>query len=171
MADFTNTVKDVLARSARFIGRTFNTAASETKYKANELSLNNKRRELVAELGKKVLELTANGLELPQEAADIVQQINTLESNLNILRNDHAAQKAAAAEQYAMEKAARATEKAAAKAAAAIEKSTAPVEMNAPVEAVSAEHEDAAPAAPALELDIEAAAEDETKTDVPTLNV
>ena len=119
MSDFSKTMKDLLSRSAKFIGRTFHSAASETKYKANELSLNNKRRELIHELGKKVLELSAAGHVLPAEATEIISQINKLDGDMNVLRNDHAAKKAAAAEQYAMEKAARATEKAAAQAAAA----------------------------------------------------
>lgn len=171
MSEFAKTMKDLLNRSAKFIGRTFNTAASETKYKANELSLNNKRRELVTELGKKVLELSSAGLILPVEAADIVNQIVKLDGDLNSLRNDHAAQKAAAAEQHAVEKAARATEKAAAQAAAAIEKSTAAVDVEAPVVEVNAEADDAEPETPVLEVNIEEAVKDDNESDVPTLHV
>ncbi len=170
MAEFANTVKDLLNRSAKFIGRTFNSAARETKYKANEISINNKRRELVTELGKKVLELSSSGLELPPEAADLVAQINKLDSDLNSLKSDHAAQKAAAAEQHAMEKAARATEKAAAKAASAIEKSTASVEVEPPVAQIPVESQTEAPT-PSIELDIEEAVEEADKPEVPTLNV
>ena len=90
---------------------------------------------------------------------------------MNVLRNDHAAKKAAAAEQYAMEKAARATEKAAAQAAAAIEKGTASVEVEPPVVEVNAEVTDDKPVAPALELNIEEAVEEVNKNEVPTLNI
>ena len=171
MSDFSKTMKDLLSRSVKFIGRTFHSAASETKYKANELSLNNKRRELIHELGKKVLELSAAGHVLPAEANEIISQINKLDGDMNVLRNDHAAKKAAAAEQYAMEKAARATEKAAAQAAAAIEKGTASVEVEPPVVEVNAEVTDDKPVAPALELDIEEAVEEVNKNEVPTLNI
>lgn len=171
MADFAKTMKEMMSRGAKFIRRTAHTAVSETKYKANEISLGNKRRELVNELGSKVLELVGNGLVLPQEAAAIVDQINKLDDNVALLRNDHAAKKAAAAEQIAMEKAARATEKAAAKAAAAIDMSTATVEVEAPAVSIDAEPAEEASAAPTLELDIEEAAEEEANPEVPTLNV
>lgn len=171
MSDFTKTMKDLLGRSAKMISRTFKTAASETKYKANEISLSNKRRELVTELGKKVLELSSAGIVLPLEADDIVKQINKLDSDMNILRNDHAAKKAAEAEQHAMEKFARATEKAAAQAAAAIEKSTATVEVEAPAVEISPDVTEDKDEAPELELDIEEAVEETAKNDVPTLNI
>lgn len=171
MSDFVNTMKELLNRSAKFIGRTFNAAASETKYKANELNLTNKRRELVTELGKKVLELSSAGLVLPAEADEIVHQIVKLDGDLNSLRNEHAAQKAAAAEQHAMEKAARATKKAAAQTAAAIEKSTAAVEVETPAVEVNPEMDQAETETPILEVDMEEADKAEIKSDVPTLQV
>ena len=172
MADFTNTLKTVLSRSAKFIGRSANTAAKATKYKVNEITTMNKRRELVHELGEKVVALCDNGLILPAEANEIVVHIKALEGELNMLRSDHAAEKAAAAEQHALEKAARATEKAAAKAAAAIEMSTAAVNVEAPVVEIPAEKPEKTPNTPVLEVDIESAMEsfNEVK-DVPTLNV
>ena len=171
MSDFSVKLKNFLGRSAKFIGRTANTTVQATKYKVNEISAMNKRRELVVDLGKKVLELCGNGLVLPEEAATIVEQINQLDAELNTMRADRAAEKAAAAEQHAMEKAARATEKAAAKAAEAIEKSTAPVTSNVPdIEQPVAASAEEAPA-PTLELDIDEATVADANTEVPTLNV
>ena len=171
MAEFGEKLKNVLTRSAKFIGRTANTTAKATKYKVNEMTALNKRRELIGELGKKVYELCEQGLVLPAEGNEIVEQIKKLDEDLNTLRSEHAAEKAAAAEQHAMEKAARATEKAAAKAAEAIDKSTAPVEVEVPADEPAAEIPAEAPAAPALEVESEEAAEPKTATEVPTLNV
>lgn len=157
MSDFSNKLKNVLVCSAKFIGKTANTAVKAGKYKMNELTGVSKRRDLINELGSKVFELSQNGLELPSEAAELVRQILVIDGELETLRADHAAQKAAAAEQHAAEKAARAAEKAAAKAAAAIEKSTEPVAVDLP----DAE-------APTAEIEVSSA---ETTEDVPTLKV
>ena len=120
---------------------------------------------MVADLGKKVFDLCSNGLVLPEDANAIVEQINQIDAELNILRADHAAEKAAAAEQHAMEKAARASEKAAAKAA---EVYSAPVEMTEPVQDAA----DEVPVAPTLEIEPEQQADDaENNNEVPTLNV
>ena len=164
MSDFNVKLKAILNRSAKFIGRTANTTAKAAKYKVNEISALNKRRELVADLGKKVFDLCSNGLVLPEDANVIVEQINQIDAELNILRADHAAEKAAAAEQHAMEKAARASEKAAAKAA---EVYSAPVEMTEPVQDAA----DEAPVAPTLEIEPEQVDDAETNNEVPTLNV
>lgn len=171
MSDFGTKLKDLLGRGAKFIGRTANSTAKATKYKVNEISALNQRRELMSELGKKVYALCEQGLTLPAEANDIVAQIKKLDEELDALRANHTAEKAAAAEQHALEKAARASERAAAKAAEAIEKSTAAVQVDAPdINDVPVQTPaDEAPVAPTLELDIEKAAEPEKQTDVPTL--
>ena len=165
MSDFGMKLKEMLGRSAKFIGRTANSTAKTAKYKVNEISTLNQRRELIADLGKKVFALCEQGLVLPDEANEIVAQIKKLDEELDALRANHTAEKAAAAEQHAMEKAARASEKAAAKAAEAIEKSTAAVQVDAPTV------EEMPTQAPTLELDNEEAVEAESKTDVPTLEV
>ena len=171
-------LKSVLLDGAKIVGNAAATAAKNTKYKMNELSNLSKRRELIAELGTKVFELCIGGVELPAEAAEIVKQIIALDGDLEALRADHAAQKAAAAEKHAAEKAARAAEKAAAKAAAAIEKNTVPVEVEplaaeAPADAVEMTEKAETPV-----LDVEAAAAENAEitakpaeNEIPTLNV
>ena len=169
MSDFRVKLKDFLGRSAKFIGRTANTTAKATKYKYNEISAMTKRRELVNDLGKKVLELYNSDMNLPFEAADLIEQIRQLDAELSTLRAEHAAEKAAAAQQHAMRKAALAAERTAAQAADMIDQCTAPVKVDVAetVQPVVTSTEDAA--VPTLELDIEKAAEPESE--VPTLNV
>lgn len=173
MADFSTTLKNVFSKSVKFVGKTAKSAAKSTKYKLDELSNLSKRRDLISELGNKVYELAQAGLVLPAEAAEIAKQITMLDGDLAVMRADHAAEKAAAAEQHAAEKAARAAEKAAAKTAAAIEKSTAVVDVELPeVAAPEAECEVNAEVGevPTLNVTPESA-DKEAETEVPTLNV
>lgn len=168
MSDFGVKIKGILSTSAKFVSKTATSAAKATKYKMDELSTLSKRRDLISDLGAKVYELSKSGLELPADAAELVKQIIALEGDLESMRADHAAQKAAAAEQHAAEKAARAAEKAAAKAAAASEQGTTPMEVELPeVQMPAAE----AVVVPTLDVEETAAPEEASETDVPTLNV
>ncbi len=177
MSDFATSLKNILTKGAKFVGKTANSAAKATKYKMDEMSTLGKRRELISALGEKVFELTKQGLALPEEASCLVEQLNAVETDLNALRADHAAQKAAAAEKEAAEKAARAAEKAAAKAAAAIEKSTAPVEPEIPAAAYEMAPDPDEPTVceaevPTLEVEQNADASDDiADNEIPTLNV
>ena len=167
MSDWATKMKAAMQCSARFIGKTTKAAAQSTKYKLNEMSAMSKRRELISDLGEKVYALAQQSADLPEELKDIIAQINALDTNLEVLRADHAALKAAAAERAAVEKAERAAQKAAAKAEAVIAKNSEPVEVpeSAPEEEVEA-------AAPVLDVSCDAAIEEgESKDDVPTLNV
>lgn len=170
MSDFSKNLKEVLSRSAKFVGRTTNTLVSATKFKTNELSTMSKRRDLISELGAKVYELSLNGFALPEEASELVKQIAVLDNELVVLRADHAAQKAAAAQQQAEEKAARAAEKAAAKAAEAIEKCTAPVAVAIPETEAVADVTAMPEAEAAPVLDVQQPETDDI-SDSPTLNV
>ena len=162
MSDIREKVKQLLNGSAKFIGKTAASAAKATKYKVNEMGQLSKRRELISELGAKVFELYGKGAELPEEALDLARQIAVLDTELESMRAEHAAQKAAAAEKQAVEKAARAAEKAAAKTAAVIEKSTEPVDVELP--------EEETVSVPTLDVKEEATLE-KLDTEVPTLNV
>ena len=167
MSDWATKMKAAMQCSARFIGKTTKAAAQRTKYKLNEMSAMSTRRELISDLGKKVYALAQQGADLPEEMKDMIAQINALDTNLEALRADHAAQKAAAAERAAAEKAERAAQKAAAKAEAVIANNREPIEVP---ETTLEEGEEAA--APVLDVSCDAATEEgESKDGVPTLNV
>lgn len=175
MSDIISTIKKILFSAAKAIGKAVTAVVRSAKYKLNELCALSKRRDLVSELGAKVLDLSKSGLVLPAEAQELIQQISALEVELETMRADHAAQKAAAAEQHAAEKAARAAEKAAVKTSAEIGKGTAPVEIElSEVEAPAAEIEVPAaetPAFPTLDIEAEDKAENPAEQEAPTLNV
>ena len=170
MADFMTTIKQSVNRGAKMIARNAKKLAKAAKFKTREMSDLRKRRKLISDLGEMVYNMTNEGLVLPVDAAELVKEITLLDSDLNVLRSDRAAQKAADAQLRAAEKAARAAEKAAAKTAAAIEMSTAPVGVEIPEAEVPA----AAPAAEESEapmLDLPVEVENAEETEVPTLNV
>ena len=132
MADFMTSFKNSFIRSAKFIGRNTKRLTSAAKFKAHEMSDLHKRRKLIHNLGEKVYKLGSEGLVLPVELSEIIKEIILLDSDLNLVRSERAAQKAADAQLRAAEKAALAAEKAAAKTAATIEQSTAPVQIEIP---------------------------------------
>lgn len=170
MADFVTTIKQGVTRCAKMITRNTKKLTKAAKFKTHEMSDLRKRRKLISNLGEVIYKLSNEGLVLPVDAAELVKEITLLDSDLNVLRSDRAAQKAADAQLRAAEKAALAAEKAAAKTAAVIEMSTAPV----PVEIPDADIPETAPVteqteAPVLDLPVEA--DSATESEVPTLNV
>lgn len=176
MANFAETLKEILADGAKVVSRTAKGIASATRYKMSEMDSISRRREAISELGEKVFGLYEAGVELPEEIVPLVNEIRALNEGLDVLRNDRAAEKAAAHEAAAAEKAARAQVRAEAKAAAKAAKASA-AEAAAEVEA---EVEEEAPViefeteidegltytgeAPSMEV-----AEEEDEEDIPTM--
>lgn len=162
MASFMRKVKVFISRSMKFIRRNLSRLVKAVKFKVGEASNRSKRRELVYKLGEVVFNNRQNGLAITEEAAGIAQKIAALDEELDALRNDRAAQKAAYALQRAEDKAARAAEKAAA--------------ANMAVKAAPVPEAPTSPDAPLVEQgDCQEVAasqmEDNTKSDIPTLNV
>ena len=170
MADFMTTIKQSVTRGAKMITRNAKKLTKAAKFKTHELSDLRKRRKLLSDLGELVYKLSCDCLVLPVVAAELVKEIVLLDSDLNVLRSDRAAQKAADAQLRAAEKAAIAAEKAAAKTAAAIEQSTDPVQFDIPDAeipgSIAAEEK---PDAPVLDFQIED--ENKENTEVPTLDI
>ncbi len=124
MSDFVKKTKDILLKCMNFVVACAKKVAAsakklmkEVKYKTSEWSDLGKRRELISELGERVYSLSRNGIALPDAVDVLIEQLNLIEKNLDDRRTEHAAEKAAFAEQRAAEKAARAAEKAAKSAA------------------------------------------------------
>ncbi len=168
MSNFGHALKKAVTRGAKAIKRNSTRLVKATKFKTAEWADLGKKRDLIKALGEKVYDLAQNGIVLPEEAAELVQQISALDSDLAVLRADNEARKASDAQLRATEKASRAAEKAAAKAAAVIEMSTAPVQVEiSPVEPAPAE---SAPDVPTIEVEA-TDAEKAEPNDIPTLNV
>lgn len=178
MAKFWEILKRIISYVVKFIVKTGKAATQAVKYKLEELNYISKRREMILELGEKVCELNRQGMNLPEEVAQIVQQIAASDAELAQLRADHAAQKVAAAAQHAAEKAERAAAKAAEKSEAVIRESTAPVEVDLQEEASATAEFDGpiarTPDAPTMDFDAMANADlpnNASVEEVPVLKV
>ncbi len=205
MSDFSAKLKRFLGASAKVVGKGAKTsataigkAAKDTAKAANfKLEMLRKQHQvddLVAELGKTVYGLAKSGVELPAEVIAIMEQVNAIEAEVEVLEEQHRAEKLAAAEEKAAAKAARAAEKAASKSAEAIDLATAPVVYDAvepvepPVErpyapvsdvpvihvapeaaAEAPEFPTVQPAAPVIDLNEEVVAQE--SSNVPTLEL
>ena len=172
MSDFFKAVWDVLKRIGLGIGRTAKKTVGAIRFKMKEMDSISRRRETISELGEKVYGLYGAGVQLPEEVQPLVSEIRSLDEGLDMLRNERAATKAAAAEAVAEEKAARKEARAEAKAARA----EAQAAEKAAAEAVAAAPaEEAAPVSSATEVPameateaVEIEAEDEDAS-VPTI--
>ena len=122
MADVWYSVKNFLLHAAKGISRTAKSVVRAVRFKFDQVSTSKKRRVLIRSLGEKVFELSSTGVELPSEAADIVNQINQLNEHAVTTKDAYVAEKAVVAEQAAADKAAWAEEKAAHAEAKAIRK-------------------------------------------------
>ncbi len=172
MSEFVKNIKALLTRGVKGVGRTARRVAKETKFKTSEMSELSKRRELINELGAKIYDLAQNGLVLPSEAAEIVQQLTALDQKLFSLRANYSAEKAVEAQRRAAEKAARSAEKAAVQTAAAIQMSTAPVEVSIPDQPTANDTFDAEETPVCPTLDLEAPSSENTAdSEIPMLNV
>lgn len=123
--DFGTALKNFWSDSVRVVNKAATGVASATRYKMDEMGSMSRRRELVKDLGEKVVSLAQSGVEFPDEIAVMLKEIQDLENGLAELRSDRAAAKAAAAETAAAEKAERSAARAEAKAMAAEAKAAA----------------------------------------------
>lgn len=142
MANFADTLKDILKDGAKAVSKAAKSVAGATRYKMNEMDNISRRREAISELGEKVFSLYEAGVELPEEIVPLVNEIRALDEGLDTLRSDRATEKANAAEANAAEKAARAQARAEAKAAAKAAKAAAKAEAEAAAAAAEAAEED-----------------------------
>lgn len=107
MADFLNTMKDIMTRSVRFVSRTATKVADATTYKLGELDNTSRRREAISELGEKIYSMFAAGVEMPEEAMPLLTELRELEEGMENMRTERAEKKEAAAKVLEEERAAR----------------------------------------------------------------
>lgn len=107
MADFLNTMKDIMTCSVRFVSRTATKVADATTYKLGELDNTSRRREAISELGEKIYSMFAAGVEMPEEAMPLLTELRELEEGMETMRTERAEKKEAAAKVLEEERAAR----------------------------------------------------------------
>ena len=86
MADIAKTLKGALIKGMEAIGTAANNIASNTKYKMDEMTIINRRREILGDFGAKAYELWQKGIRFPAELEDELKELNELDIQLNTLR-------------------------------------------------------------------------------------
>ena len=90
--------KKLWIKGMKTIENTATNIANNTKYKVDEMTLQNRRRELAGDLSSVVYSLWLKGAELPEELTRILQEIQDLDDRLNDMRAEKYAQGKSAAE-------------------------------------------------------------------------
>lgn len=84
--DFRDRAKSVLLRGMKTIGNTAANIASNTKYKVDEMTLQNRRRELINDLSGTIYGLWLKGEKFPEPLSKMLAEIQSLDERLNDMR-------------------------------------------------------------------------------------
>ena len=86
MADIGKVIKGALIKSMEAIGTAANNIASNTKVKMDEMTIINRRREILGDFGAKAYELWQKGVSFPDELEEQLRELSDLDVRLNELR-------------------------------------------------------------------------------------
>ena len=89
MAGFSNIrekAKNIWLKSMEVVGNTAANIASNTRYKVDEVTLQNKRREVMNDLAVKTYSLWLKGVRLPDELKKMLNELQNLDNQLNDMR-------------------------------------------------------------------------------------
>ena len=93
MSNITAKIKTGWLKCMETIGQGAANMADNAKQKLGELNMENRRKDLQAELPKKVMQLWKDGVELPEELSGLLAELNTLEEELAAARAARLAKK------------------------------------------------------------------------------
>ena len=86
MAILGNNVKTAFLKGLEALGKTATSLTDAAQHKLSELNLDTRRRELLAEIPKCVMQLWKEGVELPQPLQELLSELNELEEKLAAMR-------------------------------------------------------------------------------------
>ena len=92
MPDFGSTVKSLLSRGMEAVGNAASSLASSTRFKVDELNLNNKKSEILRGFGIRAYEMWKQGAQFPAELVALLEQVAEADAELERLRAERAAQ-------------------------------------------------------------------------------
>ena len=84
--------KQLWIKSMKSIGDTATNIANNTKFKVDEMTLQNRRRELMGDLSHAVYTLWMKGTEFPPELTKMLEELQQLDDRLNDMRTEKFAQ-------------------------------------------------------------------------------
>ena len=78
--------KSIWLKGMEVVGNTAANIASNTRYKVDEVTLQNKRREIMNDLAVKTYSLWLKGIRLPEELQKMLNELRNLDDQLNDMR-------------------------------------------------------------------------------------
>jgi hypothetical protein len=81
-----NRIRLTLLKGMEAVGTTASNMASNAKLRANEINLENKRREILSNFNLRAFELWQKGETLPQPLADMLVELSEIDDRLSVLR-------------------------------------------------------------------------------------
>lgn len=94
MANFTEKVKSAWFKCVETVGQGAANLADNAKQKLSEINMESRRKEIVAQLPAKLMQLWKDGAALPEELAALLSEQNTLEETLAAAKEARLAKKA-----------------------------------------------------------------------------
>lgn len=85
-SSFSSQVRLTLLRGMEAIGTTASNLASNAKLKANEINLENRRREILTDFSLQAFEMWQKGVQLPESLSEMLQELSGIEDRLSVLR-------------------------------------------------------------------------------------
>ena len=98
-SSFRDKAKLLWIKSMKTIGNTATNIANNTKFKVDEMTLQNRRRELSGDLSNAAYALWLKGTEFPPELTRMLEELQRLDNELNDMRAERYAQCKAGQEQ------------------------------------------------------------------------
>lgn len=86
MADIGKSVREFLLQSVKAVNSAANSVASTTRYKVDELNLQNRRKELLSAASDLAYTLWKNGEALPESLASILEKVASVDADLASMR-------------------------------------------------------------------------------------
>ena len=91
MPDFGSTVKSLFSKGMEAVGNAASTLASTTRFKVDELNLNNRKSEILRGFGARAYEMWKQGAQFPAELVTLLEQVAEADAELDRLRAERAA--------------------------------------------------------------------------------
>jgi len=88
MADIGKSVREFLLQSVKAVNSAANTVATTTRYKVDELNLQNRRKELLNSVSELAYALYKHGETMPESLAAILEKIVKVDEDLSAMREE-----------------------------------------------------------------------------------
>ena len=91
MADIGKSLKAAWLKSMEAIGNTASNIANSTRSKVDEMNVVNRRRDILSDFGARAYELWQKGEKFPDELQSLLEELSSLDEQLNAIRTERLA--------------------------------------------------------------------------------